>query len=119
MIAAVLIAVGGLRYEQLHAWALDLGGFAVKGAPIADRNEAHRTFLLHLPLLALVLVLWTVVGGGLLALAAFWAGAPALPDFNLENFLSRRLLFVTVFGMGAAVAGLAHLVDESTGRRPP
>jgi hypothetical protein len=256
VVVAVLIALAVLRYEQLHAWCLDLGGFAVKGALIADRNEAHRTFLLHLPLLAVVLVLWMVtggeaarrawriverewpatvlaflalsvawgyvvaaqtqslglqawlpslflppsiygllgvilglaligvmgasicgrvrrrssvlsagdvlalavvvcllgvgvsvlvlpalavfalilliviwplggsrpsvvlalVGGGLMALAAFWAGALALPDLNLENFMSRRLLFVTVFGAGAAVAGLAHLDDESTGR---
>ena len=258
VLVAVLIALCGLRYLQFHAWLLDLGGVAVKGALIADRNEAHRTFLMHLPLLVVVLVLWMavggesarrawrvverewpaavlaflglamvwgyvvaaqtqslgleawlpslflppsiygllgvllglaligligasicgrvrrrsgilaagdllavaiiaallavgvsvavlpalgvfglillvviwplgaprppmvleLVGGGLLALAAFWAGAMTLPDLNMDNFLSRRLLFVAVFGAGAAVAGLAHLVDESTGRRP-
>lgn len=258
VVASALIAIGGLRYEQFHAWLLDLGGVAVKGALIADRNEAHRSFLLHLPLLAIVLSLWLIaggesarrawrtlerewpatvlvfvalavvwgyvvaaqtqsrsleawlpslflppsiygllgvimglaligligasicgrvrrrssllasgdmvavaimacllavgvsvsilpalgifalilliviwpmgaprppmvlelIGGGLLALAAFWAGALTLPGLNIDNFVSRRLLLVTVFGAGAAIAGLAHLVDESTGRRP-
>lgn len=256
--SAALIAVCGLRYEQFHAWLLDLGGVAVKGALIADRDQAHRTFLLHLPLLAIVLILWLaaggesarrawrtierewpatvlafvavavvwgyvvaaqtqslglkawlpslflppsiygllgvimglaligligasicgrvrrrssllasgdmlaaaiivcllavgvsvsilpalgmfalvlmiviwpmgaprppmvleLIGGGMLALAAFWAGALALPGLSIDAFLSRRLLLVTVFGAGAAIAGLAHLVDEFTGRRP-
>jgi len=257
-VATGIVAAAGLTYMQRHAWLLDFSGFAVKGALIADRDEARRVFLLHLLPLMVFSVGWLVmggsrartawyavtrewwwpvfgfvalaalggwiaaavaesaalqawlpslflppavygvlgeimalallstvaasirgrlrrrssilgagdlvamvaiaiviglgvapislvalgaffavllfltwpmegirrsmplglVGGGLLSLSAFWAGALAMPQLDLANFVAEPLVVAVVFAAGMAVAGLVRLVDEAAGRRP-
>ena len=130
VLAVGILAMGGLTYMQRHAWLLDFVGFAVKGALIADRDEARRVFLLHLPPLLVFTVLWLVLGGirarqtwyvvtrewswlvfGFVALAALggWIAGAVSESASLDAWLPSLFLPPAVYGVVGMVMTLALL----------
>ncbi|MBT5432036.1 MAG: hypothetical protein HOK83_00055, partial [Rhodospirillaceae bacterium] len=128
MLAIGVLAAMALTYMQRHAWLLDLAGMAVKGALIADRDEARRVFLLHLPPLIVISGLWLILGGatarklwyvvqrewpwpvfGFVALGVIggWMAAARAESLSLEAWLPSLFLPPAVYGLFAVIMALA------------
>ncbi|MBC6440459.1 MAG: hypothetical protein GDA49_08665 [Rhodospirillales bacterium] len=126
-----LITVGSMTYMQRHAWILDAVGMAVKGALIADRDEARRTFLLHLPPLVVICILWLLLGGsearklwytvkrewpwpifGFIALviAGGWMAAARAESLSLGAWLPSLFLPPAIYGLFAVILSLALVI---------